>query len=411
MKAFLCIITFCFATFAHSQLLEVKPNRTAIVKDGPFGNAPQIASLTSGTRVTKLGTAPNYYSIQLANGSAGWSYKGNFIEVQGTSPTPITPATVTADSLLARSDVLKIIIIDVEVGDATLIICPEEDGKRDVILIDAGENDGERIRQELIKCGFTLTGRPINRFFATHYHLDHIGGVPQIATLIEIAYDHGSNKETTKYKTALTSANVDRRTIALTYQETFSGGVSLDCVAANRATATTTTTTPHSSDENRNSIALQLRFAGFDYFTGGDLTSEVENALVGTVRNCDVYHANHHGSSDTSSSQSFVQALDPEVSIASNGTKHGHPNSGTATRLTSAPISSRFYQTNRNTDNRANQPDPKFVADDTFFQDTAIENNEGARGNITVVVDPVTNQYYVIMPGLPLSEATFAIEP
>lgn len=55
-------------------------------------------------------------------------------------------AQTTKESLLARQDVLKIIVIDVEVGDATLIICPVVNGRQDIILIDTGENDSDRIK-------------------------------------------------------------------------------------------------------------------------------------------------------------------------------------------------------------------------------------------------------------------------
>lgn len=407
MKTFIGILLCFFTLIASGQVLEVKQGRTAIVKDGPSGNAPEIATLSAGTRVTMLGSVPRYYSIQFDNGRVGWSYKGNFLEVTGAPPA--TNIVVTAEMLLARTDVLKIIILDVEVGDSALIICPEENGERDVILIDAGEsNDGGRIRQELVNQGFSLTGRPITRFFASHYDNDHIGPIAQIAPLCQVVYDHGPNNDKSFYRNAMTASSADRRTIALTYQETFSGGVNIDCVAVNRRVDGGPTISA-SSDDNDNSIALQIAFRGFDYFTAGDLTFSTESALVGVARNCDVYHVNHHGSRTTSSGIEFLRAIDPEVSVASNGTRHGHPTADVANRLIT-DIASRFYQTNVNPDDRANHPDPKFVADDTFHSDSDDENDEGAAGNITIVIDPVANRYYVIMPGLPLTEATFPIE-
>ncbi|MDP6923552.1 MAG: hypothetical protein QGI94_02055 [Candidatus Scalindua sp.] len=84
-------------------------------------------------------------------------------------------AQTTKESLLARNDVLKIIVIDVEVGDATLIICPVENGRQDVVLIDTGENDSDRIKEELIRNGILLSGKPISRFYITHYDKDHMG--------------------------------------------------------------------------------------------------------------------------------------------------------------------------------------------------------------------------------------------
>ncbi len=73
-------------------------------------------------------------------------------------------------------------------------------------------------------------------------------------------------------------------------------------------------------------------------------------------------------------------------------------------------LGSKFYQTNVNPDNRAHRPNKKFVADDTFHEDSELENLEGARGTITIVVDQKADKYYVIMPGLPLNEGTFDIE-
>src|SRR5688572_330646 len=142
---FLLLVTFLIPAFA-ADFLMVKPGREAIVKDQPTGTATQLDRLPAETVVEKLGEAERYYSIRFHTNQIGWSYKGNFMVadpiVIGTPPAVPEPAS--AATLLARTDVLKIIVIDVEVGDATLIICPEENGRRDAILIDTGENDSDR---------------------------------------------------------------------------------------------------------------------------------------------------------------------------------------------------------------------------------------------------------------------------
>jgi beta-lactamase superfamily II metal-dependent hydrolase len=116
--------------------------------------------------------------------------------------------------------------------------------------------------------------------------------------------------------------------MTLDYQEDFSGGVSVECVAVNNATDFHPTRSPSVSKDNPNSIAFIITFDGFDYFTDGDLTKSPENSLATGIKNCDVYHVDHHGSRATSSVLAFVQKLDPEVSIASNGTRYGHPTPG-----------------------------------------------------------------------------------
>ena len=159
----LAVIVLILPFASAAQTLEVKAGRSAIVKESPSGSAPQFADrLPGGTQVTQLGDVPRYYQIQLADGRIGWSYKGNFIVVD-SAPTPATPSSsVDKQSLLARTDVLKIIIIDVEVGDATLIICPEE-------------NDADRIRDLLASLGVALRNRPIDRLYISHYDHDHMG--------------------------------------------------------------------------------------------------------------------------------------------------------------------------------------------------------------------------------------------
>jgi beta-lactamase superfamily II metal-dependent hydrolase len=400
--AFGCLLLW--QSVVGAELLKVKPNREAIIKSSPTGNAPEVARLGSGTTVEKVGDTDRYHSIRTAAGVVGWSYKGNFEAVPGVA---ISAPALTKEFLLARTDVFKIVILDVEVGDATLFICPLEDGRQDVILIDTGVNDSDRIREELSNLGFSLTGKPITRFIVSHYDTDHIGHARQIVPLAQVVYDHGDNNIDGWYRTLVSAPGVDRQPMRLSYNEQFTGGVRFECVAVNQATDFSPMTASSNGDDNPNSIALVISYGDFDYFTAGDLTLVPERALATGIKDCDVYHVDHHGSRTTSSDPSFLARLHPEVSIASNGTMHGHPNKEIGERLTA--LGSKFFQTNVNPDRRAYHPDPKFVADDTFLSSDA-ENAEGAKGTIRIVVDPPVGKYYVIMDGLPLEEGTFSIE-
>ncbi len=401
------VISFIWYLPIAAQVLEVKANRSAIVKVAPSANAEQFSErLSSGTRVQKIGEVQRYYSIRLDDGRTGWSYKGNFIVVEN-QPVDSPESAITKESLLARTDVLKIVILDVEVGDATLIFAPSENGERDVLLIDTGEDDSNRIRKTLTDNGISLSNNSITRFYISHYDHDHMGVATELLSLCEIIYDHGNNNITDSYFTEVDKIGYRRQLMTLNYQETFSGNVNVECVAVNRATDFDPLINPSSSSENSNSIALIISIGDFQYFTAGDLTFKAEKSLAKGISNCDVYHVNHHGSRATSSDINFVTKLDPEVSIASNGTSYGHPTEDVAIRLKN--IGSKFYQTNYNPDTRAHKV-KKYIADDTYHENGEEEDQEGAKGTITVVVDSEDGKYYVIMPGLSLTDGTFDIE-
>lgn len=401
LKHVLIIVVLLTGPLASAQLLQVKEGKNAIVKEEPTGNGNHITRLEAGTQVANLGSTDRYYFIQLNDGRTGYSYKGNYIEVEGSTAGFPSSTQITKENLLIRKDVLKIVVIDVEVGDATLIICPVENGERDVILIDTGVNDADRIKEELISNGFTLANSPINRFFATHYDRDHIGDAEKIAPLTKVVYDLGGPiKQYPK-----TTSFLDRRTITLNYEETFSGGVTIECVAANNATDFEPNRVKD-KDKNTNSIALIVSYNGFDYFTAGDLTISPEKSLASGIRDCDVYHVNHHGSSVTSSYSEFIEKLNPEVSVVSNGHLFNHPTDVVAQRIIAT--GSKFFQTNINPDDKAHHPNYKYIGDNTYHAKSKDENAEGATGSINVVVGD--DNYYVVMPQLPLEEGTFLIE-
>ena len=95
-------------------------------------------------------------------------------------------AALASTSLSAQQ--LEIYHIDVDQGDATLVVSPTGES----LLIDSGDNgQGRRIRQVLQNGGVER----IDHFVTTHYHADHYGGIDALTVSPAIpiinVYDRG----------------------------------------------------------------------------------------------------------------------------------------------------------------------------------------------------------------------------
>ena len=93
-----------------------------------------------------------------------------------------------------KSKALQICFIDVEGGQATLLVTPE--GKS--LLIDTGwpGNDG-RDAERIVAVAKRAGIGKIDYVLITHFHNDHVGGEPQLAARIPVGtfIDHGENRE------------------------------------------------------------------------------------------------------------------------------------------------------------------------------------------------------------------------
>src|ERR1017187_8209307 len=91
---------------------------------------------------------------------------------------------------------LRIFFVDVEGGQATLFLTPAGQS----LLIDTGwpgnnGRDADRIVAAAKKAGISK----IDYVLITHFHSDHVGGLPQLFARIPVGtfIDHGENRETT----------------------------------------------------------------------------------------------------------------------------------------------------------------------------------------------------------------------
>jgi len=263
-----------------------------------------------------------------------------------------TALLLTALASPVAAQQLEIHHIDVDQGDATLIVTPNGS----TLLIDAGlDSRGDEVAAFLGAAGHTA----LDAFLNTHYDADHYGGVDVMLTqgvTVGAWYERGEHQHLPASKTG---QNEYQEYIGATQNPTqLQAGDVIDLDPEVTITVVAVNGHVHgavgryrinSLDENGYSVALLISFQGFNYFIAGDLTEEVEERIVAeaALGEIDVYKVSHHGSA-TSSTAEFVQRIRPEVAIISNGSHCGyrHPQASVLANLRLIP-GVAIYQTNQ----------------------------------------------------------------
>jgi competence protein ComEC len=247
-------------------------------------------------------------------------------------------AAAQAGTAQAGAGQLRIYFIDVEGGQSTLLVSPSGQS----LLIDTGwvgnnNRDVDRIQAAMRTAGVTR----IDYLLITHYHIDHVGGVPELARRVPVGefLDHGPNREdnpgTVAVYNAYLKAVAGHRRIVHPGDTIPIAGLSVTVLAADGEHISAVPgirpvpnpycagepAWPPQPNEDARSAGVLVTYGKFKFLDLGDLTGGKEIALVcprnpiGTV---DLYLADHHGGK-IANSHAIVDALHPRVAIMENG--------------------------------------------------------------------------------------------
>src|SRR5712671_2213560 len=237
---------------------------------------------------------------------------------------------------------LDIYVVDVEGGNATLLVAPSGES----LLIDTGNvapaaaiRDAERIMAAAKDARLTQ----IDNLIITHWHGDHYGGMAELAKRIPIRnfIDHGPNVQPAPavddfiqnvYPKLYANA---KHTVAKVGDKIAVAG--LDVTVVTSAGETLKTALPgagaanpycanfkpgENNAEDPMSVGAYITFGKFRTMHLGDITKNKEFELMcpmNKIGALDAFLGLHHAV-NTSSSEVIVHALHPRVIIVNNGT-------------------------------------------------------------------------------------------
>ena len=237
---------------------------------------------------------------------------------------------------------LQIYVVDTEGGKATLFVSPTGQ----TALLDSGNpggRDTDRLMLAIADAGVTK----IDYLITTHYHVDHVGGMQELAKRIPIGtfVDHGPSVEEREQVQGFQAAYAelygkakhlvvkpgDRVPITgFEWRVVTSAGQVLKTPLpgggkANPACAGFTPKDITNDPENGQSLGSVIILGQFRAIDLGDLLWNKEHELmcptnpIGTV---DLYLVTHHGT-DSSGPAALVHGLQPRVAVMQNGTRKG----------------------------------------------------------------------------------------
>lgn len=224
------------------------------------------------------------------------------------------------------------LLIDfIDVGQADSILVRNQDK---VMLIDAGTNEaGETVVNYLENLGITK----IDHLIGTHPHEDHIGGLDDVINNFDIGQIYMPKIETTTKTFEDVLDAIENKNLTVTAPNKG------DKIELGQAVGEFMTEPILDKDNlNVSSLVLRLEFGNTSYLFMGDAEEENEETI--SWPKTDVLKVGHHGSS-TSSSESFLEQVQPKYAIimAGKDNSYGLPKQETIDKLNN--IGCEIYRT------------------------------------------------------------------
>lgn len=243
----------------------------------------------------------------------------------------VTPVTAATSSSVSG---VKIHYIDVGQGDSILIQANSYN-----VLIDAGENDNKTY--DYLKAqGITK----LNYIIATHPHADHIGNMAKIINSFSIGafYSPKVTSSSTVYKNMITAVSNKglKITVPTVNSKITLGSATLQFLAPNSSQYSST---------NNYSIVTRLTYGNKAFIFMGDAETLSEGEILAKQLDvsADVIKVGHHGSS-SSTSQRFLEAVNPQYAVISvgEGNSYNHPTDTTLAKLNNFGVN--IFRTDEN---------------------------------------------------------------
>ncbi len=244
---------------------------------------------------------------------------------------------------------LQLSMIDVGQADSFLLVQGDM-----VALIDCGtRGSGDDVVKYLQEQGITK----VDYLFGTHPHDDHMGGMYDVITNVEVGkviipkvkagqvtsawymklMEELKNGGTDKTKPNYGGYDVEYVTLGTEYKL---GDATIKVIGPIEE---------YYKNVNNYSTVLKITFGQMDVIMTGDAETQVEEQILNSAENIDaeILKVGHHGS-DTSTSEEFLDAISPQYALISAevGNKFDHPIETTMDKLESRKI--KVYRTDEN---------------------------------------------------------------
>jgi len=320
-----------------------------VLRVAPAADSARGDCLPPGTGVTGVDAVPFWRRVRLPDGREGWAAK-KFLDPAGPVAEEAAPSSAAA---IPKTAWLEVHIVDVGQGDGIWIRTHDDgiagngiyEGKN--IVIDGGPDasDGENVMRDYLESK-GHHGGIIDALIVTHPHDDHYPGAEGIIRHFDVVsyYDPGYPKGGTAYPAFLAEVKneiAEGKPVELHIGRNNFGTprwgkelrVEFLYAYPGKKTGLGTKT---NTVENNASIVLKLTYGQHSFLLMGDAEGKdradtpnepkyVEKILLADHEppelHATVLKLAHHGS-ETSSTIPFIDAVSPDIIIASSGRKN-----------------------------------------------------------------------------------------